>query len=162
MEWFDNQWIIGTGTGLISGIIIYISTKFILGKKNNQTYLQKIQTTSIELSYIFKDLIAQGNLPSQEMLDAIIRTTIRKHNVVEKDISNFDKIVSDLTHEVVLTPFLSNEQKEINFHQIQQLKKMMIPITADFKNSNVSENKSFIRSIPNSMSFTVTFCTAPL
>lgn len=61
---FQNPWVSGIGGGLISGLIVFYITKWLIGRKDKSAYLKQIQDANIDVIIALKPYIAEKGLPN--------------------------------------------------------------------------------------------------
>lgn len=66
-DFLQNPWVCGIGGGIISGIIVFYITKWLMGKKDNSMYLRQIQSANTEVISILKPYIADNGLPNKKL-----------------------------------------------------------------------------------------------
>lgn len=110
-SFFSNNWTIGIGGGIISGIIVYIITDRIFSKRENKEYVQKLKVANNELLYNIRPLIVEENKPTIEIFNSIINATARKYAVKKEDLYSKEDIADELIKEIVGNPFLTSENK---------------------------------------------------
>lgn len=111
MDWLNNQWVIGIGTSIISGFLVFFFTRKFFTDKQNKEYDQKIRTANNEILYAIRPLIVEKTKPSIKVLNSVLYSTARKYNVELSDIYNTHTLCDDLTNEIMSNSFLSSEQK---------------------------------------------------
>lgn len=111
MDWINNQWVIGIGTSIISGFLVFFFTRKFFTDKQNKEYDQKIRTANNEILYAIRPLIVEKTKPSLQVLNSVLYSTARKYNVELSDIYNSHSLCDDLTNEIMSNSFLSSEQK---------------------------------------------------
>ena len=60
LDFLQNQWVVGIGGGIISGIIVFFITKWLFQRKDNSKYLEQIATPLIRAGLIKSVRGAQG------------------------------------------------------------------------------------------------------
>jgi len=108
---FTNNWTIGIGGGIISGLIVFLVTSKIFSKRENKEYMQKVRIANNEFLYAIRPLIVEQKLPTLEIINSILVSTAKKYNVQISDLYNKDDIADDLTKEIMDNPFLTSENK---------------------------------------------------
>ena len=111
MGWINNQWVIGIGTSVISGFLVFLFTKRFFTDKQKREYDQKVKTTNNEILYAIRPFIVEKTKPNNQILDSIFLSTARKYGVELSDIYNTSTLCDDLTNEIMSNSFLSSEQK---------------------------------------------------
>ena len=109
---FNNPWIVGIGVSVISGIIVWLVTTKVLTRRVNKEYLRKIDQANSEILYALRPSIAAGNFPSLEIISSIISATVKKYELLEKEVVGTHEISDLLIKEIMDNPFLPPDQKE--------------------------------------------------
>lgn len=102
----------GIGGGIISGIIVFYITKWLMGKKDNSLYLRQIQSANLEVISILKPYIADNGLPNEKIMSAIIASTARKYNVEINELYQIQVFCEELIKEIVENVYVSSEKKK--------------------------------------------------
>lgn len=111
-EFLQNPWVCGIGGGIISGIIVFYITKWLMGKKDNSMYLRQIQSANTEVISILKPYIADNGLPDERIMSAIIASTARKYDVEINELYKIKVFCEELIKEIVENVYVSSEKKK--------------------------------------------------
>lgn len=111
MQWYTNPWFIGITTGIISGVIVFFITNFIVKKRSNSVHNQAIQQANSELLFLMNPYIANGDLPREEIINSIISALSRKYNLQISEIYDLKTLYEELLTVIVGNVFISNEIK---------------------------------------------------
>jgi len=163
MEWINNQWLIGIGTSIISGFLVFFFTRKFFTEKQKKEYEQKIKTANNEILYSVRPLIVEKTKPTLRVLKSVLISTARKYGVELTDIYNRETLCDDLTNEIMSNSFLSSDQKlelslmisEFKEEGEQKSEPKVVTIYKDSK-SNTSTTMAFTLSIMTAM-FALTF-----
>ncbi|MGI6256902.1 MAG: hypothetical protein ACOYJU_02430 [Anaerovoracaceae bacterium] len=112
LEFLQYQWVVGSGTGIISGIIVYLITKYIFQRKDKSKYLEQINMANIEIIRTLKPYVAEKGLPEKEIIDAIIISTARKYKVNSDELFSIRIICEELIREIVENVYVSSDRKQ--------------------------------------------------
>lgn len=107
-----NPWFIGFTASLISGIIVFFITNFLVSKKEKKLYKQKIGPVNFEILQTIRPLIINQERFNNDIFDSIISSLANKHNVATKDLYSLDELCNDVITDIIQTPFLTAEQKD--------------------------------------------------
>lgn len=111
MDLFDNQWVVGIGGGILSGLFVtYITHKF-FSSKDNKEYLQKLNLANSEVIYAIKPFIVDGAVPDVSIISAMQSATARKYSLDLVDMASINDIIENLIKEIMDTSFISNNLK---------------------------------------------------
>lgn len=110
-DFFNNQWTVGIGGSIISGIIVYLITEQIFKRKINKEISENIRLANAEIIYAIRPLVAANVAPSNSMISSLIKSTAKKHDVLSNNLIDWPDIVDQLTKEVLENSFLTPENK---------------------------------------------------
>lgn len=107
LSFFENSWVVGTCTGIISSIFVF----FITNAKNNSRRFEQINSANREIIHSLRPYVAEKGLPEKEIVNAIIVSTARKYNVKDKELYSICIICEELIHEIIENVYVSSDQK---------------------------------------------------
>lgn len=162
LDILNNPWVSGIGGGIISGLIVYFTTNWLLWKKQNKEYLQKVTTANNEILYSVRPLIVQKQIPSLEIIESIIESIARKYEVNKKDLLDMPLLSDDLIREVMENAFLDSTKKVEFCKEINDLKKINIKEDKNYKFESVLYSKNRISSEYLSSTLAMTVATMTL
>ncbi|MBI2572363.1 hypothetical protein HYV86_00730 [Candidatus Woesearchaeota archaeon] len=124
MDWsfLNNTWFVGITGGIISGVIVYFVTSYILSKKEDKLYLQKVQQANTEIIHILKPYIISEKRFSDNLFNSIISSVSKKYELESKDIINLQEAINDMVTDIMQTSFLTEAQKEVYTTKLLSLK----------------------------------------
>lgn len=111
MVWLSNPWVIGVGGGVISGLLVTITTRYLFARRERREYRQKVATANNEIIYTIRPAVAEKIIPSHVMLEALSSATARKYEVNSDDLLSRSSLANELMKEVMDNTFLSSHQK---------------------------------------------------
>ena len=163
MQILNNPWVTGIGGGTISSLIVFFITRYILRKRENKEYNQKIETANNEIIHTIRPLIVENKIPSKHILSSIIQANSKKYNVKKEDLYNQITLSDDLINELMTNSFLSPEQKMNYCECINKIKdssdknssKLRIKYD-DIKSQSTTTYTSFIVAVMTGMLAVVT------
>lgn len=109
---FQNGWFVGIITGIISGLLVFIITNFIINRKGNKEHLHQIKTANNEVISCLKPYIADKGLPEIKVFNAIIASIARKNSVQTTEMHTVDMFCEELIREVISDVYVSNDKKK--------------------------------------------------
>jgi hypothetical protein len=112
MDLLSNPWVVGIGGGILSGLIVTTVSRFVLSKRENREYLQKVFSANRELIYSIRPGISEGIIPSPGVVESLIVATARKFGVERRDVYGPPELVQELLKEVMDSSFISAKVKE--------------------------------------------------
>lgn len=110
-NFFNNQWVINIGTGLIVYIVTTAVSRIILNKATNREKQKQIENANNEVIRILKPYVVEKNVLNENIIMCIIKSVARKYNVHFKEIFNVIEICEELTREILENSYLDNEKK---------------------------------------------------
>jgi hypothetical protein len=111
MEWYSNPWVIGIVGSIPGGFLVNWVTGKILGRRENREYLQKVLGANREVVYAIRPGISEGQIPTAEVLTALLNATARRYGVEAADLYSAAQIAEELVKEVMDSSFISSGQK---------------------------------------------------
>jgi len=111
MDLLNNPWVVGIGGGVLSGGLVTLVSRYVMGKRENREYLQKVLIANRELVYAMRPGISENVVPSREVVIALVHSTARKHGVAKEDLFSPAEIGEELVKEVMDSSFLSAAKK---------------------------------------------------
>jgi hypothetical protein len=111
MNWLNNGWIVGIATSVISGLVVTWIARILLSKKEDREYKQKIAAANRDVIYAIRPGISEGQIPSQNVIVALIRATARRYEVEGGELYSAAEIMEELMKEVMDSSFLSSAKK---------------------------------------------------
>lgn len=121
MDLLNNPWFVGIGGGVLSGVFVTIVSRYVIGKRENREYLQKVLAANRELVYAIRPGISEGVVPSREVVVALVHSTARKHGVAQDDLFSPAEVGEELVKEVMDSSFLSAAKKIEHCAQLDPL-----------------------------------------
>ena len=112
MEILNNPWVIGIGGGVLSGFIVALVTRYLFSRRENREYLQKVSAVNREIVYALRPGISEGEIPSEEVLESLIKATSRKYKVDASDVYSSRQIAEELIKDIMDSNFISAETKK--------------------------------------------------
>ncbi|MDF4518501.1 hypothetical protein P3485_22155 [Vibrio parahaemolyticus] len=111
MDFLSNEWVVGIGGGILSGLIVTLLTRYIFTKRDNREYYRKLDLVNKEVLYALRPGISEGAMPNESVLESLIIATSRKYKVNSKDIFQPKQIAEELIKEIMDSSFISFEAK---------------------------------------------------
>ena len=111
MNWLNNAWIVGIGTGILSGLLVTWLLNLFISKKKDREYQQQISSANREIIYSVRAGIPESNLPTREIVEALIHSTARRYAVQPSELYQAKELSEELIKEVMDSSFLSQAKK---------------------------------------------------
>jgi hypothetical protein len=111
MNWLNNAWVVGIGTGIVSGLLVYWLLSVFLSKKKDREHQQLISTANREVIYSIRSGIPENSLPTNDVVEALIHSTARRYDLESDELYQPQEITEELVKEVMDSSFLSAEKK---------------------------------------------------
>ena len=126
MEFLKNTWFVGISTGLISGIIVFFLTKWIMDKKGRTEYYKQVKAANSAVINALKPYISDKGLPDIEIFKALISANARYFGVSEEDMYSVDVYCEELIREIISDVYVSNEKKQEYTELLAKYKKSIV------------------------------------
>ena len=101
MEILKNSWFVGISTGLISGILVFFFTKWIMDKRGKVEYFKQVDNANQNVIEALKPYVAENGLPDIEIFKALIMATARSFGVDSKDMFSVSIYCEELIREII-------------------------------------------------------------
>lgn len=124
MSWLSNAWIVGTGTGILSGILVTLIAQLILSRKEKRDYRKNVAEANREIVLTIRSGIPEEQIPTTEVILALSHSTARRYGVVANDLYTPLEISEELIKEVMDSSFLPSAKKS-------EYSKLILPIGAE-------------------------------
>lgn len=171
-DFLQNQWVVGIGGGIVSGIIVYLITKWIFQRKDNSKYLEQINTANMDIIRTLKPYVAEKGLPEKEIIDAIILSTARKYKVKNEELYSIRIICEELIREIIENVYVSTDKKkeysiqlkeylhELSTEQDRTL--LISDIQNEIKNTETTDKSEYRRKMTSILSASISAFAAIL
>lgn len=124
-----NAWVIGIVGGIISGIIVYYITIYVLDRKKKSDHKRDITYANNAVLDILRPYIANSGLPSKKELEVIINSISRHYGVKNDEMYSITSFYEDLVLEFIGNMYIPNEMKKEN------IEKLLSDFTAVYKDT---------------------------
>jgi hypothetical protein len=111
MSFINNQWVVGTVCSLFSGLIVFLITNWWISRRDDKEVQQKITAANNEILHSLRSQIAERVLPAEGVLDSMVSSLARKHEVKRQDLFSRRHFVEEIIAEIMGNDFLSSNQK---------------------------------------------------
>lgn len=123
MGFFQNAWFVGISTGIISGILVFFLTKWIMDKRGKVEYYKQVNIANNNVINALKPYIADKGLPSIDIFEALVSSTARTFGIDEKDMFSVSVYCEELIREIISDVYVSNEKKQEYTRMLADYKK---------------------------------------
>lgn len=154
-----NPWFVGIGGGVISSLIVFFITKFILSKKENKEYEQKVRLATNEVVYAVRPLVIDKAIPANDILAALRSAIAVKYGVKVSDVIGIKQLVSILVLEILSNSFLNSSQKNEYCNLLMTMKDEPKQTSANDVHKRKSERNLYISMLLSLLSFSVVLGT---
>ena len=111
IKWLNNPWLIGIVGGIISGLIVYLATNFFIARREKKEYWRSLENAKSELCQFIRSLAVEKTLPDPHIIEAVVRSTAKKHGVEDHLADCVEDVFDDIIKEIGENPFLDAQQK---------------------------------------------------
>lgn len=112
LDFLQDQWFVSIGGGIIVFFITNGISQWFLKRKDNSKYMEQISNANADIIRTLKPYIAEKGLPDKEIIDAIIVSTARKHNVKSDELYSIRIICEELIREIIENSYVSSDKKQ--------------------------------------------------
>jgi len=112
LSFLSNQWVVGIGAGIISGIIVYFTTRWLFGRKDNSKHIEQITLANEEIIRVLRPYVAEEGLPNKDIVNAILSSTARKYNLQQNEVYSIRVVCEDLIKETLENVYVSCSKKQ--------------------------------------------------
>jgi len=112
LDLLKNPWMIGVGGGILSGLIVWFLTQWVASRKDNSEYRRRVSAANGEVILSLRSGIAEQELPSSQVLEALMNSVARKHQVSRSDLHGSRQIAEELIREIMDSSFISHQTKK--------------------------------------------------
>lgn len=111
LDWLNNNWVVGLGTGIISGLVVFLVTRWLFASQSKREFEQKVAAANKELILSIRPGIPEGEMPTPMVLNALISATARKYGLKRSELLTVLQVTQDLIKEVMDSAFISSSYK---------------------------------------------------
>lgn len=154
-----NPWFVGIGRGVISSLIVFFITKFILSKKENKEYEQKVRLATNEVVYAVRPLVIDKAIPANDILAALRSAIAVKYGVKVSDVIGIKQLVCILVLEILSNSFLNSSQKNEYCNLLMTMKDEPKQTSSNDVHKRKSERNLYISMLLSLLSFSVVLGT---
>ncbi|MDE3270845.1 hypothetical protein [Pseudoalteromonas sp. G4] len=144
MDILNNSWIIGIGTGILSGIIVTFITRKIFTKKDERETAQNIASANREIMYALRPGISDGHIPEKSVLESLRNATARHYKLEPHLLFSPKSISEELIKEIMDSSFISSETKR---QYCDSLNPLLSPENPVHEQAEQLENTRFVARI---------------
>lgn len=110
---FDNNpWFVGIATGLISSILVFFITNWIMKKKGKDEYYRRVDAANESVILSVKPYIAEQGLPAKDIFDSVVLSVARKYEVQRKDMYSVAIYCEELIQEIFSDIYVAADKKK--------------------------------------------------
>lgn len=112
MDLMKNTWVVGISTGIISGLLVFYLTNWIMKKKGKEEYFKQVGLANQDVIVALKPYIAERGLPEMEIFQSLILSTARNYSVEVHDMYIISIFCEELIREIISDVYVSSEKKK--------------------------------------------------
>src|SRR6185369_1642652 len=110
-SFFNSQWVVGFICSFVSGLIVFLITNWLITRRDKKEARRKITAANNEILHSLRSQIAERVLPGERVLDSMVSSFARKHEVKRQDLFSRRHFVEEIIAEIMGNDFLSSNQK---------------------------------------------------
>jgi uncharacterized membrane protein (DUF485 family) len=111
LELLQNSWIVNIGTGVISGFLVAILTRYAFSNKDDKELARSIESANREVLFAIRSEVSESNVPTLDVVQALISATARKYKLEARLLLKPQQLSEELIKEVMDSSFISSKQK---------------------------------------------------
>jgi len=123
MNFFENAWFVGISTGIISGVLVFFLTKWIMDKRGKVEYFKQVNNANQNVINALKPYIADNGLPEIEIFEALIASIARSFCIDKSDMFSISTYCEELIREIISDVYVSNNKKQEYTNSLAEYKK---------------------------------------
>lgn len=123
MNFFENAWFVGISTGIISGVLVFFLTKWIMDKKGKIEYFKQVHNADQNVINALKPYIADKGLPEIEIFEALIASVARSFCIDRSDMFSIGTYCEELIREIISDVYVSNDKKQEYTNSLAEYKR---------------------------------------
>lgn len=139
----SNGWVVGTGGGVLSGLIVTWLTRILFSKKDQKDLAINISSANREILYAIRPEISENALPSVDVIEALKNATARKYKVESERLYTVSQVVEELIKEIMDSSFISSAAKREYCESL----KVLAPAPASLVEPAAIDNEAFVARI---------------
>ncbi len=106
MELINNNWTIGIGGGLLSGLIIAMGSRLLLSRRLEKERKQTIFLANTELLKSLTPTVAEAAIPEAEIIVSLISATARKYDLPVDALFSMNELVDCMIKDIMDSQFI--------------------------------------------------------
>lgn len=123
MNFFENAWFVGISTGIISGVLVFFITKWIMDKRGKVEYFKQVHNADQNVINALKPYIADNGLPEIEIFEALIASVARSFCIDRSDMFSIGTYCEELIREIISDVYVSNDKKQEYTNSLAEYKR---------------------------------------
>ncbi len=122
MGFLNNPWVIGIGGGILSGAIVGVKySRIPRAEARTRNICRRSPVPNRDVIYAIRPGISEGQIPTKEVLTALVHATARRFGITPSDMYGSHEIVEELIKEVMDSSFLPSARKAEYCHELMPL-----------------------------------------
>ena len=122
--WLKEAWLGTLITGIISGLIVFLVTRWFFADTTKAEFRAKINLANQEVVYAVRQGIPEGVVATTEVITSLIKSTARKYGLNQTELNSVTEVSQDLIKEVMDSSFISAETKNQYCLQLRALEEV--------------------------------------
>ena len=121
MDWINNTWATGIGTGILSGLLVAWITRKVFSRKDEREIARSIESANREVLLAVRSEVSEEQVPSIDVVEALINASARKYKVETRYLLKPRQIAEELIKEVMDSSFISSRTKRLFCDNLKSL-----------------------------------------
>jgi len=138
--WYDNGWLIGITTGVLSGALLAAATPIFLRRRRARDLAIRRERAAEDVISTLRPSVAAGSLPSPAAVEAIARACAFRRGLDSKNATPTLVLLDVLISEVMASPFLPSD---IRLHLSDKLVSLELAFHARSMTIDDTEHPSY-------------------
>jgi hypothetical protein len=105
--WYNNSWVVGIVTGVVSGALLALVTPIFLRRRRARDLAIRRDRAAEDALSALRPSVATGNLPSTSVVQAIVRACAFRRGLDPKQATPASNLLDTLVSEVMVSAFLA-------------------------------------------------------
>lgn len=142
MGWFNNPWVIGIGAGVISGLLVFIVTRWLFSDPSKKETNQRVISANREIMFAIRSGISEGKIPTLKIIASLRSATARRFEIPDHLLFDKKELVDELIKEIMDSAFISSETKHKHCEELLDILQIKDESSSDPVTEKVTKRRS--------------------